>query len=162
MVPPPPPFSQAAVRCMAAEVIRSVLAIINTDRSSVFCFVNCRRIFILQGGIYLPVITNVSFVEILEAQYFLDLIYRTLIPYRQVLPIPGALMLAGGPCRIDRSHTMRRVGRGSIVRSRPRSSCSGSTREKGSLRPSLRRSRRRRSFGVESIVHFSHTVSGSR
>src|SRR2546425_2286303 len=50
MVPPPPPVSRAAVRCMAAEVIRSVLRIINTDRSSVFCVVNFRRIFILQVG----------------------------------------------------------------------------------------------------------------
>src|SRR2546428_11851861 len=50
MVPPPPPVSQAAVRCMAAEVIRSVLRIINTDRNSVFCVVNLRRIFILQVG----------------------------------------------------------------------------------------------------------------
>src|SRR5467141_3508263 len=35
---------------MAAEVIRSVLRIINTDRNSVFCVVNFRRIFILQVG----------------------------------------------------------------------------------------------------------------
>src|SRR3989442_14033924 len=50
MVPPPPPFSQAAVRCRAAEVIRNVLAMINKDRNSVFCVVNFRRIFILQVG----------------------------------------------------------------------------------------------------------------
>src|SRR5207245_10922743 len=47
---PPPPLSLAAVRCMAAEVIRSVLRIINTDRNSVFCVVNFRRLFILQVG----------------------------------------------------------------------------------------------------------------
>src|SRR2546428_12213664 len=50
MVPPPPPFSKAAVRCRATEVIRNELAMINKDRNSVFCVVNFRRIFILQVG----------------------------------------------------------------------------------------------------------------
>ena len=81
MIPPPPlPLSQ--VRCTAAEAIRNVLAIIKKDRNSVFCVVNFRRIFILQVGGLFPVITNVSRFEILEAQYFLDLIYRIMISYQ--------------------------------------------------------------------------------
>ena len=48
---------------------------------------------------YLPVITNISRVEILEAQYFLDLIYRIMISYQQYersLLHSTALMLVGG------------------------------------------------------------------
>ena len=47
---PPPPLPEAAVRCTVAEVIKNVLAMINKDRNSVFCVVNFRRIFIVQGG----------------------------------------------------------------------------------------------------------------
>src|SRR3989441_12942880 len=47
---PPPPLPLSQVRCTAAEVIRNVLAMISRDRSSVFCVVNFRRIFILQVG----------------------------------------------------------------------------------------------------------------
>src|SRR2546428_12228240 len=60
---------------------------------------------------YLPVITNVSRVEILEPQYSLDLIYRIMISYQNYERSlhSTALMLVGGLCRIDGSHTMRKA-----------------------------------------------------
>jgi len=62
---------QAAVRCTAAEVIRNVLAM-TTRIETVFLCRQFSKNFHTTSRDLLPVITNVSRVEILEAQYSLD------------------------------------------------------------------------------------------